>query len=184
MAATILVMGDSLSAGYGLAKGEGWVDLLQKRVAKSHDVINASVSGETSAGGVARLPQLLNKHHPDIVLLELGANDGLRGLQLTATQNNLQRMMEQVTDSGAKLVLIGVQIPPNYGRLYQKKFSQMYQDLAKDHLASFVPFLLEKVANRRDLFQADGLHPIAKAQPLLLDTVWPVLKKVIGKKGS
>ena len=177
--ATILVMGDSLSAGYGLPKDAGWVDLLARKVGTRHTVVNASVSGETSAGGVARLPQALGKHQPDIVLLELGANDGLRGLPLQATQNNLQRMIEQIAQSGAKAVLIGIQIPPNYGRQYQQKFSQMYQDLAKQEQVAFVPFLLAKVANRKDLFQPDGLHPVAKAQPLLLDTVWPVLRPVL-----
>lgn len=177
--ATILVMGDSLSAGYGLPKDTGWVDLLARKAGARHTVINASVSGETSAGGVARLPQALAKHQPDIVLLELGANDALRGLPLQATQNNLQRMIEQIAQAGAKTVLIGIQIPPNYGRQYQQKFSQMYQELASLEKVPFVPFLLAKVANRKDLFQPDGLHPVAKAQPLLLDTVWPVLRPVL-----
>jgi acyl-CoA thioesterase-1 len=177
-ASPILVFGDSLSAGYGLRTGEGWVPLLQKRLqAQGYGtpVINASVSGETTGGGLERLPRALQLHKPSLVILELGANDGLRGLPVPEAQANLQKMIALTAATGAKVLLIGMRMPPNYGPRYTSDFSQMFADIAqRDHLA-FVPFLLEAVALNPDLMQADGLHPSARAAPLMLDTIWPRL---------
>jgi len=177
-ASPILVFGDSLSAGLGLRSDEGWVPLLQKRLqAQGYvtPVINASVSGETSGGGLERLPRALQLHKPSLVILELGANDGLRGLPVPDTHANLQKMIEMAQAAGAQVLLIGVRMPPNYGPRYTSDFSQMYAEIAqRDHLA-FVPFLLESVAVNPALMQADGLHPNARGTPLILDTVWPRL---------
>lgn len=181
-AGTVLVLGDSLSAGYGLAAGEGWVSLLQQRLEQrglGHTVVNASISGDTTAGGLARLDAVLDQHRPDWLLLELGANDGLRGLSLTAMRDNLNEMVMRATARGIKVVLIGIQIPPNYGRVYTEGFTAVYRELATRHRLPFVPFLMEKVALDPALIQADQLHPNALAQPLLLDTVWPVLEPLL-----
>jgi len=181
-AGTVLVLGDSLSAGYGLAAGEGWVSLLQQRLEQrglEHAVVNASISGDTTAGGLARLDAVLDQHRPDWLLLELGANDGLRGLSLTAMHDNLNEMVMRATARGIKVVLIGIQIPPNYGRVYTERFTAVYRELATRHRLPFVPFLMEKVALDPTLIQADQLHPNAQAQPLLLDTVWPVLEPLL-----
>jgi acyl-CoA thioesterase-1 len=172
------VFGDSLSAGYGLRSDEGWVPLLQKRLQSQGygtAVINASVSGETSGGGLERLPRALQLHKPSLVILELGANDGLRGLPVPETRANLEKMVALTQASGAQVLLIGMRMPPNYGPRYTTGFSQMFAAIAQhDHLA-FVPFLLESVALNPALMQADGMHPSARGAPLLLETVWPQL---------
>jgi acyl-CoA thioesterase-1 len=172
------VFGDSLSAGYGLRSDEGWVPLLQKRLQSQGygtPVINASVSGETSGGGLERLPRALQLHKPSLVILELGANDGLRGLPVPETHANLESMVALARAAGAQVLLIGMRMPPNYGPRYTSGFSQMFADIAqREHLA-FVPFLLESVALNPTLMQADGIHPSARAAPLLLETVWPKL---------
>lgn len=179
---TVLVLGDSLSAEYGLPRGAGWVSLLDKqiRVEKpSVSVINASISGETTAGGKARLPQLLDQHKPGIVVLELGGNDGLRGLSLAATQSNLREMITSSTASGAKVLLIGMRLPPNYGVDYSKRFAAMYQGLGREKSVKLVPFLLEGLEDTEQYFQPDRIHPNQKAQAIMLDNVWPVLRTML-----
>jgi acyl-CoA thioesterase I len=181
---TILVFGDSLSAGYGVPQGQGWVALLEKQLAaqkSNFSVVNASISGETTSGGLARFKQALLVHKPSIVLIELGANDGLRGLQIKDVQQNLNTMITQAKTANAKVLLIGMKIPPNYGLKYTKNFSQMYVNLAKQHNINLVPFLLENVAGKPELIQADGLHPLAVAQPALLENVWKILEKMLKK---
>lgn len=179
----ILVFGDSLSAGYGVPLGHGWVSLLEQRMAGEgydFDVVNASVSGETTAGGLARLPRALALHRPRIVVLELGANDGLRGLPLAQAQMNLARMIELAMRSSARVLLIGMRMPPNYGPRYTSEFYAMYTALARSYHLALVPFLMTGVALHPDLIQSDGLHPNERAQPLLLDNVWPVLQGLLG----
>ncbi len=177
-APTILVLGDSVSAGYGLESQQGWVSLLQSKLTAQgygYRVINASVSGETTTGGAARLPRALELHRPKIVIIELGGNDGLRGLPLSTSRNNLQRMIELSRDSGAKILLLGMKIPPNYGPRYAEGFEKVFRELASRYQLAFEPFFLEKIALEPEMMQADGLHPTAKAQPIMLDTVWPAL---------
>ena len=182
---TILVLGDSLSAEYGLKRGTGWVALLEQRLAaekKNAQVINASFSGETTAGGRSRLPALLAQHRPSHVLIELGGNDALRGLSLAATQDNLSQMTLAAQKSGAKVLLIGMQVPPNYGQDYTERFSALFRSVAKKHKTALVPFFLKGVADRPDaarLFQPDRIHPLAEAHPIMLDNVWPELKKIL-----
>jgi len=181
-ASVVLVFGDSLSAGFGLRIEQGWVSLLAQKI--EHEgygfrVVNASVSGETTAGGLARLPRALNVHHPRIVLLELGANDGLRGLPLDQTQANLDRMITRLQSQHIALLLLGLRLPPNYGERYTSGFMAMYQALAASHHIPLLPFLLENVALKPELMQADGLHPNAQGQPLLLDNVWPQLEPLL-----
>ncbi len=179
---TILIFGDSLSAGYGVTQGAGWVDLLSQRLTEkklSYQVINASISGDTSAGGLSRISAELKRHQPDIVILELGANDGLRGLPLKAMKSNLSSIIAQTKTAGARVLLLGMQMPPNYGPRYTERFSAIYGELAKEQQLPLVPFLLEKVALDPSLMQADNLHPNAKGQPLLLETVWPVLQPLL-----
>jgi len=181
---TMLVLGDSLSAEYGLVRGTGWVPLLQKRLHEEKidaDIVNASISGETTSGGKARLPELLEKHRPAIVVIELGANDALRGLSLVATEANLRAMITEAKKSKAKVLLVGMQIPPNYGSDYAKTFSALYPRLARETKSSLVPFFLEGIARKPDLFQADRMHPTAEAQPIMLATVWPYLKSLLAK---
>jgi acyl-CoA thioesterase-1 len=178
VASPILVFGDSLSAGYGLHPEEGWVPLLQKRLqAQGYvtPVVNASVSGETTGGGVQRLPRALELHKPWLVILELGANDGLRGLPVPEARANLEKMIAATRATGAQLMLVGMRMPPNYGPRYTADFYQMYQDLALHDHVPLVPFLLEAVALDPALMQADALHPSARGSPLVLDTVWPRL---------
>lgn len=181
----LLVMGDSLSAEYGIAKGSGWVALATQRMAAkgmSVEVTNASVSGETTSGGRARLPALLEAHRPTHVVIELGANDALRGLSLTQARANLQAMIDASRHSGAKVLLIGMMVPPNFGRRYSESFAAMFTDLARDAHVALVPFLLKGVADRpdaQDWFQPDHLHPLAKAHPLILDNVWPALSALL-----
>jgi acyl-CoA thioesterase I len=175
----ILVFGDSISAGHGLPRVEqGWVALLQAKLKDQgygYEVVNASVTGETTAGGLARLPRALGLHHPRIVILELGGNDGLRALAVEQMRANLSRMIELSTVSGAQVLLLGMRIPPNYGPQYTAQFAQVYSDLAHDDHLPFVPFLLNGVALAPDLMQADGIHPNEAGQPRLLDNVWPAL---------
>lgn len=178
----ILVLGDSLSAAFGIDETQGWVALLQQRLAgngRDYQVVNASISGETSAGGLSRLPELLQRHRPEIVILALGANDGLRGLSLSQLRANLQRMIELARGQGSEVLLVGMLLPPNYGPAYTQRFHQVYTELAAQQQVSLVPFLLEGVAQDRRLFQSDGLHPTAAAQPTILDNVWARLKQLL-----
>lgn len=181
---TLLVFGDSLSAGYGLKNGEAWPALLAERLRKSHphySVVNASVSGETSAGGRTRLPAALDRHRPRIVILALGANDGLRGLAPDALRGNLKAMIGTARSAGAKVLLVGMEMPPNYGPDYTRKFRAVFADLARSEKVPLVPFLLAGFAERRDLFQPDTIHPTAAAQALIVENVWPPLKSLLGK---
>lgn len=178
----ILVWGDSLSAGYGLRPGEDWPTLLQTRLREKgfqHTVINASVSGETSAGGRSRLPAALAQHRPGIVLLELGGNDGLRGLRPQLMGENLSAMIELARQHGAKVLLIGMEMPPNYGPAYVRNFKQAFADVATRHAIPLLPFLLDGFGETRDLFQSDGIHPTAAAQPLIVDNVWSSLQPML-----
>lgn len=174
----ILVLGDSLSAAYGMAQNEGWVNLLQQRLHRTghpHRVVNASISGETSDGALNRMEDELLRWQPDIVIIELGANDGLRGLPLTRLKDNLATLIETCRHHGARVVLLGMRLPPNYGGAYSQGFSDVYQELAQRYGLSFLPFLLQGMAKDLALFQGDGLHPTGRAQPLILDNVWTVL---------
>jgi len=179
----ILVWGDSLSAGYGLARGQAWPDLLKTRLTeegfKKFTVVNASVSGETSAGGLTRLEAALKSHQPGIVILELGANDGLRGLPPTHMEQNLRSMIQLAEGAGARVMLVGMQMPPNFGPAYTRRFAEVYQRLADEYRLPFLPFLFEGMATRQELFQPDGLHPTAEAQTLLLENVWGPLKTLL-----
>jgi acyl-CoA thioesterase-1 len=179
---TLLVFGDSLSAGYGIPPSQGWVSLLQQKLSTEgygQRVVNASISGETTSGGKTRLPRALAQHHPDIVILELGANDGLRGLPLEATRANLDAMIQLIQKAGARPLLVGIQLPPNYGPSYTTRFRDLFAGLARERRAALVPFLMEGVAVDERYMQADGLHPNAAGQPLLLDTVWRTLKPLL-----
>lgn len=179
---TILVVGDSLSAEYGIARGTGWVPLLGRRLAQEYPgwtVINASISGDTSSGGLTRLPALLRQHRPAIVILELGSNDALRGLPLAMTQQNLTAMARQARQAGAAVLLVGMQIPPNYGRAYTDQFRDLFGKVAKAENTGLVPFLMEGIATDRALFQPDGIHPNEQGQPRLLDNVWAGLKPML-----
>ena len=176
------MLGDSLSAAYGLRADQGWVALLQKRLQSQgygYRVVNASVSGETTDGGLQRLPRALELHQPAIVILELGSNDGLRGLPLAGTRRNLQRIVDLAQAESAEVVLVGMRMPPNYGPRYTADFARMYDEIAKREKLLLVPFFLEDVALRTELMQADGLHPTAAAQPILLDKVWPALSPLL-----
>lgn len=178
----VLVMGDSLSAGYGLAASEGWVSLLATKVAQEKPgwgVVNASVSGETTAGGAARIAGELARNRPDVVAIELGANDGLRGLPLEQTRANLEAMIAAARAANAKVLLIGMRLPPNYGPDYTRDFETLFADLAKRQQVAFLPFLLEPVAADDTAFQADRMHPNAGAQPKLRDHVWPALEPLL-----
>jgi acyl-CoA thioesterase-1 len=171
----ILVLGDSLSAEYGLTRGSGWVKMLEEQLQKQGSpwiVFNASISGETSSGALTRLPSLLQQKKPGIVLLELGANDALRGLSIDETEKNLRKMIQLSKQTGAKVLLFGIQIPPNYGQEYTKKFTGVYAKLAKQENIELLPFFMQGLAAQRDLFQADNIHPNEKAQVLLFKNVW------------
>ncbi|MBB1594042.1 arylesterase [Achromobacter sp. UMC46] len=179
---TVLVVGDSLSAEYGIKRGTGWVPLLSARVSEQYpkyQVVNASISGDTTSGGVARLPALLRQHAPAVVVLELGSNDALRGLSLTMTEQNLRAMAQASRQANAQVLIVGMQIPPNYGRDYTQRFAQLFPTVAKDENARLVPFLMEGIATNRAMFQADGIHPNEDAQPQLLDNVWPTLQPLL-----
>ena len=179
---TILVFGDSISAGYGIRVEQGWVHLLAQKIAQTgygFNVVNASVSGETTEGGLARLPHALDVQHPSILILELGGNDGLRSLPLNGTHDNLGEMIKLARSRQIKVLLLGMRMPPNYGERYTTGFQALYADLAKEFNLGLVPFLLEKVALKPELLQADSIHPTEAAQPLLLDTVWPKLEPML-----
>ncbi len=179
---TVLVLGDSLSAAYGLSLSQGWVALLATRIEESgfdHQVINASISGETSGGGLTRLPALLETHQPAVVLIALGANDGLRALPLTQLRANLTQMIAHSQAAAAKVVLIGVRLPPNYGAAYTEGFVRSFVEVADQTQVALVPRLLDGVAEERTLMQADGLHPRAEAQSQILDNVWPTLQPLL-----
>ncbi len=176
------MLGDSLSAEYGIGRGLGWVTGLQKTLdekAPGHKLVNASISGDTTSGGLSRLPAALEKHQPDYVIIELGGNDALRGLPLTMTQSNLKRMTEMAQAKGAKVLLAGMQIPPNYGREYAQAFKSLYPSVANETGAVLIPFFLEGVAQSMDLFQPDGIHPNEQAQPIMANTVWKYLEPMI-----
>jgi acyl-CoA thioesterase-1 len=171
---SILVLGDSISAGYGVITGKAWVDLVQQQLITKQlpfAMVNASISGDTSSGGVSRIRPLLEKHHPKIVILELGANDTLRGFQIEQTEGNLQKIIDINKQYQAKTLLVGMKIPNNYGAKYTESIEQMYQRLAKKNQLVFIPFLLEKFALKREFFQEDGIHPTTLAQPMLAQTV-------------
>ena len=182
---TILVIGDSLSAEYGIARGSGWVALLANQLRDNHaswQVQNASISGETTAGGLARLEALLKQHQPQLVVIELGGNDALRGFSLHMTEDNLVRMVKACQATKAKVLLVGMQVPPNYGATYASDFTHMFERVAKQHKTSLVPFMLQGVADANDanaMFQADRIHPTAKAHPQILANIWAVLKKML-----
>ena len=181
-AGTVLIVGDSISAGFGLDTRKGWVALLEQRLKQEgfdDKVVNASISGDTSAGGLARLPAALATHKPDVVVIELGGNDGLRGQPPAQLQQNLASMIQQSRDSGAKVLLLGMQIPPNYGKRYVEAFAKVFGDVAQKEKVPFVPFFLEGVGGHPELMQAHGLHPAVAAQDKLLENVWPTLKPLL-----
>jgi acyl-CoA thioesterase I len=178
----VLIVGDSLSAGYGLAVHENWPSLLQRRLSESgypHRVVNASISGDTTSGGLARLPRALERHAPEIVLIGLGGNDGLRAIPIPEFRRNLANMIQLSDSAGAKVLLAGIHIPPNYGPEYAEAFHAVFHELAREHDTSLVPFILEGIALDPELMQADGIHPTAAAQPVILDNLWPALKPML-----
>ena len=181
----LLVVGDSLSAEYGIARGTGWVALLDAQLQKDHpnwQVVNASISGDTTAGGLARLPPLLKQHQPQLVVIELGGNDALRGFSLKRTEDNLVKMIRACQAIKAKVLLVGMQVPPNYGAAYASDFTRLFARISKQEQTALVPFLLAGVADDKDptaLFQADRIHPKAEAHPRILANVWAVLKKML-----
>jgi acyl-CoA thioesterase-1 len=179
---SILILGDSLSAAYGMEIGESWPSLLQRRLDENgHDyrVFNSSITGDTTQGGLTRLPRLLERHRPDVVILELGGNDGLRGLPLEVTRSNLSGMIEQSRAAGARVLLAEMRIPPNYGRSYAEKFNGTYAELAAEYDVVLLPFLLQDIALEPGLMMDDGIHPTAAAQPVILDAVWTVLQPLL-----
>ena len=179
-AKTIMIVGDSLSAGYGIQIEQGWVNLLKKRLEqqypKKHKVVNASVSGETTSGALARLPKLLTTHKPDIVIIELGGNDGLRGQPPQNIQKNLAQLITQSQKSNAKVIVLGMKMPPNYGTTYQQAFENSYKVVSNQYKVKLMPFFLKDVAGHQDLMQKDQIHPNAKAQPILLNNTYPYIK--------
>lgn len=178
----LLVLGDSLSAAYGLPRQAGWVTLLEERLRErkfNHRVVNASISGETSAGGASRIEGLLRQHRPAVLILALGGNDGLRGLPPAQLQSNLESMIRAARQRNTKVLLVGMRMPPNFGPAYTREFAAVYADLARRHRTAFVPFLLEGFADRPEYFLADGIHPNAAAQPLILDRVWSALAPLL-----
>ncbi len=184
-APTILVLGDSLSAAYGIRVEQGWVALLQARLrAKGYGyrVVNASSSGETTGGALARLPRALSTHRPAIVIVELGGNDGLRGLPVKDIRRNFEAIFRSSQQAGAKILLVGMKIPPNYGPAYTREFEVLYGDLARQYKLRKVPFLLQDLVSDENLFLADGIHPTAEAQPLLLEQVWPHLQPLLSAR--
>lgn len=188
-APAVLVLGDSLSAEYGIARGSGWVSLLQQRLRAErldYSVVNASISGETTVGGKTRLPDLLARHKPAVVIVELGSNDALRGLSLQNTEANLRNLVTTAQKAGASVVLVGMRIPPNYGPDYTERFFALFAKVAREYRTALVPFFLDKVITHPDWFQDDRIHPTAAAQATLLDNVWPQLKPLLkaGKRGG
>ncbi len=181
----ILVLGDSISAGFGLPPGAGWTHLLQKRLAERrypHRVVNASISGDTTAGGRSRLPALLARHKPAIVVVELGGNDGLRGGSLASSRENLVAMVAATKAAGARAMIVGMKLPPNYGAAYARQFDAMFAEVAKAERVPLVPFFFAGFGEDRDLFQADGIHPTEAAQPKLLDNLWPTLERLLKRQ--
>ncbi len=184
-AQTIMILGDSISAGYGITVQQGWVNKLQQRLnqtpykAGQHTVINASVSGETSSGGLARLPLLLQRHKPDVLVIELGGNDGLRGQPPKLIEQNLSKMVQLGKNQKANVVLLGMRIPPNYGTAYSTAFAEVFPKIAKQHNVPLMPFFLEGVAGNNQLMQADRIHPTAGAQAKLLENAWPLIRQVL-----
>jgi len=179
---TILVFGDSLSAAYGLSRTQGWVSLLEERLAKdkfTYRVVNASISGETSAGGLSRIQRALDQHRPALLILALGANDGLRGLPVSQMQRNLEGILQAAKQGRVQVLLVGMHLPPNFGPAYTREFSAVFAALAKKHRTAYVSFLLEGFADRPEYFLDDGLHPNARAQPLILETVWKSLRPLL-----
>lgn len=182
--ARLLVLGDSISAGYGMRPEQGWVTLLQNKLRQEgydYQVVNASISGETSQGGLTRLPTLLDQHQPALVLIELGGNDGLRGLPLKLLQHNLSKMIQLSQQQQAQPVLLGIQLPPNYGRRYTQAFANIYPTLAEQYQIPVMPFILEGIGTDPDKMQSDGIHPKADAQQQLLNNIWPVLQPLLVK---
>ena len=175
----ILVLGDSLSAAYRIDPEQGWVALLQSRLGEDHHVVNASVSGETTSGGRGRLPRLLEEYSPDLVLIELGGNDGLRGLPLQSIEANINAMVEASLETGADVLLLGIRIPPNYGERYTESFFSIYHRVSEGYSVPLVPFILEGIATDRRYMQNDGIHPNVEGQPLLLENVWPNLELLL-----
>lgn len=183
---TILVLGDSLSAGYNIDVEQGWVELLNQKLQQEgypHTVINGSISGDTTTQGLLRLPTLLEQHDPEIVIIELGGNDALRGTPPNAIKRNLSKLIDTSKRSGAEVLLLGIQIPPNYGQRYAQAFFDNYAQLANEKKVKLVPFFLENVGGNDELMQDDGIHPNVKAQPILLENIWPQLKTQIGNAG-
>jgi acyl-CoA thioesterase I len=179
---TLLVVGDSVSAGYGLPPTKGWVSLLKSRLAMEqypHRVVNASISGDTTAGGNARMPTLLKEYKPAIVVIELGGNDALRGQPLDGTRTNLDSMVLKAQKAGAKVLLLGMKLPPNYGSRYVREFDAVFTEVAKTRKVALVPYLFDGFGEKLDLFQADRIHPTVEAQPHILDVVWPALKPLL-----
>lgn len=179
---TIVVVGDSLSSGYGFSAEQSWVALLQNRLQSEgygHEVVNASIAGDTTAGGLSRLPRLLERHQPSLLVIELGGNDGLRGLPVATLRSNLAEMIELTREHGVEVLLTGIQIPPNYGPAYTQALAQAYSDVAEDYDVAFVPFLLEGVALHPELMQGDHIHPNAAGQEIILDNVWQVLQPLL-----
>ncbi|SCK06723.1 acyl-CoA thioesterase-1 [Vogesella sp. LIG4] len=179
LAARVVVFGDSISAGYGINPAQGWVKLLQDKLGAQHTVINASLSGETTAGGLSRLPAVLQQHRPDVVVLELGGNDGLRGLPLIEMQRNLSSMAQLARSAHARVLLIGMALPPNYGPEYGARFQQVYRDVARQQKAALVPLLVAGFERDLSQFQSDGIHPIASAQPRMVANVLPTLQPLL-----
>ena len=182
---TVLVVGDSLSAEYGIARGAGWVSLLEQKLKAEKveaRVVNASISGETTSGGRARLPALLGQHRPDIVVIELGANDGLRGLPVSSAEANLRALVAMARDKKAEVLLVGMRMPPNYGRAYTEKFFDMFKKVSAETRSPLVPFMLEGVADKPAMFQQDRLHPLADAHPIILSNIWPQFASLIKKQ--
>ena len=182
---TVLVVGDSLSAGYGLNTGESWVSLLQQRLdaeGYGYRVVNASISGDTSRGGKARLPRAVKVHKPAVVIIELGGNDGLRGIPIPEMRKNLESMVETAQQAGAQIVLVPMRIPTNYGPAYTQKFEQVYQDLIDSYNLPNAKFILDNVATKPELMQADGIHPNAEAQSIMLGNIWPALEALLKQK--
>jgi acyl-CoA thioesterase-1 len=178
----LLVMGDSISAGYGLQEEPGWVDLLNRTLIEKElpwQTINASVSGETTSGALARLPELLGTHNPKLVLIELGGNDGLRGYPTDMMKDNLLRMIDLTTATGARAVIMAMRIPPNYGPRYTRAFEAVYKEVAEQKSVPYIPFFLEALAIEPGMMQADGIHPTAQAQPLMLEFLWPYLTEIL-----
>lgn len=181
---TVLVLGDSISAAYGIQRDEGWVHLLEDRLARidsGYRVVNASISGDTTGGGLARLPAALKTHDPALVIIELGGNDGLRGYPVTSIRKNLEQLVELAVTGGREVLLVGMQIPPNYGHRYTRAFQNLFEEVAAERGVAVVPAFLEEVGVQPGLMQADGIHPNAEAQPLLLDTLWPLVESLLAE---